>query len=77
MDWKLFFNLIAQYVVARAGERSTYLGLIALAAAAGANLSPEFAQAILSAASAIAGAIMIATADKKAAPASTEMGAGT
>lgn len=78
-DWTVFWASLAQYVIDRAKERSTYLGLIALAASLGVTLNPALAQVILIAASGISGAILVASHDAKtpAAPAETEMGAGT
>lgn len=65
MDWKIFLAELAKYAQARAGERSTYLGIIALAASLGMTVSPELAVTVCSVASAIAGAVMVATRDKK------------
>ncbi len=65
MDWKLFWNSLAAYVVERGKERSTYIGIIAIGAALGFAISPEIASGIASVASAIAGAILIGTNDKK------------
>ena len=52
------------YVLQRLCERSTWLGLIGLATAAGVNLYPDQIAAITSAGVAIAGAILTFTADK-------------
>lgn len=63
-DLNVFMATIASWVVARAGERSSYLGLIALASSLGIVMSPELAQAIMVGAGLLSGALLLATKDK-------------
>ncbi len=53
-----------KYIFKRLKERSTWLGLIALATAGGATISAELAEQIIAAGVAIAGIVGVATADK-------------
>lgn len=53
-----------QWLIDRAKERSTWLGITTLLSAAGVALSPEQAEAIILAGVAIAGVIAAFTADK-------------
>ncbi len=52
------------YILARAAERSTWLGLVSLATGLGLALTPEEAQAIAAAGMAIAGLIAVFTKDR-------------
>lgn len=63
-DWNIFMAAIATWVAARAGERSSYLGLITLASSLGIAISPELAQLIMITAGLLAGSILLATKDK-------------
>lgn len=54
-----------EYLISRLKERSTWVGLTALATAAGIALSPDQLDAIAVAGSAIAGLVAVFTADKK------------
>ena len=56
---------IADYIVARMQERSTWIGLTTAASALGVALSPEQAQAIITLGVGIAGVIAAVTADVK------------
>lgn len=53
------------FVLARARERSTWLGLVSLATALGLMLTPEQAEAIVAAGIAVAGLLSVLTVDKK------------
>lgn len=55
---------VISWIKARAGERSTWLGLVTILSAAGVALTPEQSSAIVTAATAIFGAIFAFTADK-------------
>ncbi len=55
---------LKSYILARLQESSTWRGLILLATAAGATLSPEQAAAIVSFGLALAGAVAVFFADK-------------
>lgn len=61
---------ILEWLKARAKERSTWVGIITILAAAGVTLSPEQQEAIIAAGTALIGAIFAFTADKPAADAS-------
>lgn len=50
-----------KYLLDRAKERNTWLGVLALAAVAGLKVSPEQAEAIVTAAVTVAGAIGVFT----------------
>lgn len=50
-----------QYLIDRLKERSTWLGIIALATAVGVSLSPEQAEALAVAGTALAGVIAVFT----------------
>ena len=56
---------VLDWLLARAKERSTWVGITALVSAAGVALHPELVEAIAAAGTAIAGLIAVATADKK------------
>lgn len=56
---------IMDYIVARLQERSTWLGLIGLVSAFGLALSPEAAEAIITAGVGVAGAVAVFTKDKE------------
>ena len=55
---------ILQYIVARAKERSTWLGLVSMATALGLMFSPDQKEAVISAGMAAAGLIAAFTKDK-------------
>ena len=55
---------VLNYALARLKERSTWLGLISLAAALGLLLSPEQKEAIIAAGMALAGLLSAFTRDK-------------
>lgn len=55
---------LKEYLVARAKERSTWVGFIGLAAAAGFTIEPELVINIATTASALAGLILVAIKDK-------------
>jgi hypothetical protein len=57
---------VISWIKARAGERSTWLGLVTLLSAAGVALTPEQASAIVTLGTGLFGAIMAFTADKPA-----------
>lgn len=65
-DWNIFIAAVASWVAARASERSSYLGLVALAGSFGIVIEPELAQWIISGSGLIAGFILLATKDKAA-----------
>lgn len=52
-----------RYLLARARERSTWIGLVSVATAAGLALSSEESEAIVSAGAAVAGLIAVFTRD--------------
>lgn len=56
---------LKDYLIARAKERSTWLGLVSLFAAAGVTIEPELLIAIATSASTLAGLILVAVKDKK------------
>lgn len=56
---------VVEFVLLRLHERSTWLGLISLATAAGLILSETQQEAVIAAGSAIAGLIAALTPDKK------------
>lgn len=56
---------VVEFVLLRLRERSTWLGLISLATAAGLILSETQQEAVIAAGSAIAGLIAALTPDKK------------
>ena len=53
-----------KYIINRLTERSTWLGVIALATACGATIEEAFAEQIIAAGMAVAGLIGIVTSDK-------------
>lgn len=55
---------IVNYIIARSRERSTWIGIVSIIAAAGMALTPEQTEAIASAGVAIAGLIAIFTKDQ-------------
>lgn len=57
---------VIEFVLMRLRERSTWLGLISLATAAGLMLSESQQEAVIAAGSALAGLIAALTPDKKA-----------
>jgi hypothetical protein len=57
---------VIEFVLLRLCERSTWLGLISLATAAGLMLSESQQEAVIAAGSALAGLIAALTPDKKA-----------
>lgn len=57
-------NKIAAYLIARAKERSTWLGLISLATALGLVLEPVQQDAVVAAGMALAGLVAAFTRDK-------------
>lgn len=60
------FHDVVEFVLLRLRERSTWLGLISLATAAGLILSQAQQEAVIAAGSALAGLIAALTPDKKA-----------
>lgn len=54
-------KLVGNWLWARAQERSTWLGVIALATAGGINIAPELAGAIVNTGVAVVSTIAIAT----------------
>lgn len=54
---------LKDFLIDRARERSTWLGLVSLLAALGVSLSPEEAEAVVAAAVAVGGAIAVFTKD--------------
>lgn len=52
-------NAVAQWFVDRAGELSTWLGIIGLATAAGVTFSPELQDAIINAGLAVASLVAV------------------
>ena len=56
---------ILNYILLRLKERSTWLGLISLATAAGVTLSPDQTQAVVTAGVGLAGVIAVFTKDMK------------
>ncbi|UTC28595.1 hypothetical protein MARCHEWKA_00820 [Brevundimonas phage vB_BpoS-Marchewka] len=61
IDW----NILWATVLARATERSTWLGVIALLAAFGVVVQPEHVELICGVGSGLAGVILVATKDVK------------
>jgi len=63
-----------KYIINRLTERSTWLGLIALASSCGAAISTELTEPIITIGVALAGLVGIVTKDKESAssPASTD-----
>jgi len=63
-----------QYIINRLTERSTWLGLIALASSCGATIATELTEPIITIGVALAGLVGIVTKDKGSAnsPASTD-----
>lgn len=59
-------NGIVEWVVDRAKEMSTWLGLIGLAAAGGLYISPEMQDAIVQAGLAVAGLVAVVFREKRA-----------
>ncbi|HZH28884.1 MAG TPA: hypothetical protein VEY95_17050 [Azospirillaceae bacterium] len=55
---------LSTFLLDRARERSTWLGLIAVAAAFGVHVSPEQAEAIATAGVAVAGVVGVLTKDR-------------
>ena len=55
-----------KYLLNRLKERSTWLGLVAIAAAFGLTISPELLDYIIAAGMAVAGIVGVGTDDKKA-----------
>lgn len=60
MDWKLFWSTLLAGLMTRLQQRSTLMGLTALATTVGLTLTPEGADLIISAALGIVGALLIA-----------------
>ncbi len=58
-------KMTGSWLWARAGERSTWLGVITAATAAGANFNPEVAEHIVNAGVAVVSVIAVVTRDKK------------
>lgn len=56
---------IFDYLLARAGERSTWLGVVSLLTAVGITLQPAQVEAIIALAMAVAGAVSVFTEDKE------------
>ena len=56
---------VLEFMLSRLKERSTWVGLVSIATAAGVGLSPELQEAIAVAGMSLAGLIMILTNDKK------------
>lgn len=54
---------ILRYILARARERSSWIGLVSIATAAGLALSSEESEAVVSAGAALAGLIAVFTKD--------------
>lgn len=52
-----------QYILLRAKERSTWLGLTAAISAIGVNISPEYLESIITVGVAVAGLVAMLTAD--------------
>ena len=55
-----------KYLLNRLKERSTWLGLVAIAAAFGLTISPELLDYIIAAGMAVAGIVGVVTSDKNA-----------
>lgn len=60
MDWKLFWGTLLTGLMTRLQQRTTLMGLTALAATLGLTLTPEGAELIVSAAIGIVGALLVA-----------------
>lgn len=58
-------NKILQFILSRAKERSTWLGIISIVTALGLLLTPEQTEAIVAAGMSLAGLIGTLTTDKK------------
>ena len=63
---KINGNFMKKWIIDRACERSTWLGLTTLLTGAGVALKPELAEAIISLGMALGGFVAVITADKKA-----------
>lgn len=58
-------NKILQFILSRAKERSTWLGIVSMVTALGLLLTPEQSEAIVAAGMSLAGLIGALTTDKK------------
>jgi hypothetical protein len=66
MNWRITVAALLNYLLDRSKERSTYLGLIALAGSLGVMISPELAQVIMAGVGSLCGIILLVTRDKTA-----------